>query len=380
MGALPDCNLTMWLTATSNNTSQRRVIIVDAWPHVGIGHSIRAAALWLRLLSGLAQEDPSTARALRFAVCVPARLQSAFSEKYHEAPACNARVFDPIARRNTSVVQFETMKHLSFAGLDNLRASRVDFAGLREHPPVVPHCPRLYSLLRHRRRVLVLYGLKLREMLQACTEKFVKSLGGDSINRRGDGSNRRGEAGVLGCLRRVHLAVPPSRPLPTCDVGLHLRSMRLDDRQCDLLSSSSSPPPPALAGGGGGGEGGGTGCRFRWRGRRCASETLAQVISCSGGGRRFATADSPHLYASTRAAGWADLDETASVTWNERAITPYPVQLGNVAETAAAFVTLARCTRAIVAPVASHFSDTAALAARVPVYGCCSKLEGAPKK
>ena len=42
--------------------------------------------------------------------------------------------------------------------------------------------------------------------------------------------------------------------------------------------------------------------------------------------------------------------------------------------TALAWLSLARCTIAIVAPVQSAFSDLAAQAAGVPLVGCCSAL------
>lgn len=110
--------------------------------------------------------------------------------------------------------------------------------------------------------------------------------------------------------------------------------------------------------------------------RRCKGETFSKVIAGCPGTNRYATADARKLYRRTRAAGWRDLGEEASVTWNEATTTPYPAQLGDVRATAAAFVSLARCRRAIVAPVMSHFSDTAALAANVPLVGCCSAVEG----
>ena len=349
------CDLSRWLAATSNNSSPRRVVVVDAWPHVGIGHSMRAAALWLQLVSRLAttSSPSSSARSLRFAVCVPARLRAAFSEEYHEAPACNRRVFDPITRRNVSAVQFATHEHISFAGLENLRASRMDFLSIRQRPPPLQSCSDLTERLLSKRRVVVFYGLRVRELLQTCAERCLAAAAGS------------GSAKPFGCLRHMHLTAPPARPLPICDIGLHLRSMKLDDKSCDLLSSSTTADPAD--------EAAPERCRFAWRQRRCPSQPLSKAIACSGG-ERFATADSPSLYAATRAAGWRDFGETASVTWNERAITPYPVQLGDVAATAAAFVTLARCRQAIVAPVISHFSETAALAAGVPLFGCCSEL------
>ena len=60
-------------------------------------------------------------------------------------------------------------------------------------------------------------------------------------------------------------------------------------------------------------------------------------------------------------------------------ITPTPPMFHQVdttswAATVTAWLTLARCKRAIVAPVVSRFSDSAAQTAGVPLVGCCSQL------
>ena len=370
------CDLGDWLAATDNNTSPRRVIVVDAWPHVGIGHSLRASSLYLRLFSALSSTRPETARSLRFASCVPARLRAAFNEEQHEVPSCSRRVFDPIAKRNVSAVSFDVHHYLTIAGLQ-LRASRSDFADFQRgwRPPKVRTCLELKRMYRSASPdVLVVYGLRVRELLETC------------VLHAGPRAQPpfAGSAGAHACLRGAHLTPHAARPIPVCDVGLHLRSMQLDHRACDVLSQPvvgigsdrSSPPPPPPPQAGAAGE---EPCRFLWRaqsgGRRCPTQTLAQVVAGCPGTQRFATADAPRLYAQlTRPRGWRDLDEAASVSWNERATTPYPAQLGDVGATAAAFVSLARCTRAIVAPVASHFSGTAALAAGVPLVGCCSEV------
>jgi hypothetical protein len=314
--------------------------------------------MWLRLLLSLSRRQsglPAAAfRSLRFARCVPARLRGAFAEPYHEVPACGSRVFDPIAKRNTSSVAFDVHSHLSFAQLE-LRATRADFAGFsrRWRPPRVRDCADLRERLqRPSPAVLVLYGLHVREMLERCVEE-VAVIEGESSSS---------------CLGKVHLTSKPAQPLPSCEVGMHLRSMHLDDRNCDLLGASLAMSESHHHEAGK--------CRFEWRKRKCAGETFENVIAgCPGGEKRFVTADLPELYARTRSTGWADMGEVATVTWNERATTPYPSQLGDVRATAAAFVALARCRRAIVAPVPSQFSITAALAAGVPLFGCCTEAK-----
>ena len=117
---------------------------------------------------------------------------------------------------------------------------------------------------------------------------------------------------------------------------------------------------------------------FEWRARRCKGEAFSQVIAGCPGTHRFATSDAPRLYKRTRARGWVDLRETASVTWNEGRTTPYPAPLGDVRRTAAAFIALTRCRTAIVAPIMSQFSETAAFAAGVPLVGCCSAVTQRP--
>ena len=344
--------------------SQRRFETFAPQPHTGIGHSLRSAALWLRLVSLVAPD-----RALRFAMCVPSRLTAAFSEDGHEVPSCTHRVWDPVARRNVSAVRFDMHRHLGLAGL-RLRARRADFAELPRgwRPDAAPRsCAALISRLRQRMpRSLVLYGGHLRDLIGTCATAAAAAAGETQPHA------------ALACLRHVHpIGAAASITLPPCELGLHLRSMRLDDKACDLLAQAVTATAAAAAT---------SACAFAWRQRRCPSRSLAQVAACQqpatvpaaapavSAPRLFATADSPHLYATTRRLGWADLDEQASVTWNERRTIDYPAQLGDLARTAAAFVALARCTRAVIAPVVSHFSETASLAAGVPLVGCCEEV------
>ena len=145
------------------------------------------------------------------------------------------------------------------------------------------------------------------------------------------------------------------RPLPACDVGLHLRSLGLDSERCNLLLDRNRCP-----------------ARFRRVVRACGARGFPRTVDGCQSPRAkalFATADTPNLYAHTRRRGWADLNETATQTWAVKGKAP-----GDVEQTVLAWATLARCRRAIVAPVPSAFSDTAALAAGVPLVGCCQQL------
>ena len=91
---------------------------------------------------------------------------------------------------------------------------------------------------------------------------------------------------------------------------------------------------------------------------------------------RFATSDSPSIYALTRQHGWRDYGEHAIRTWEG----PWLSAAGSrhlLTLTLRSWFALARCAYAIVAPVASSFSLSAAYAANVPVAGCCSLLRNA---
>jgi hypothetical protein len=84
-----------------------------------------------------------------------------------------------------------------------------------------------------------------------------------------------------------------------------------------------------------------------------------------------------------RALGWRDLNESATATWTEvdeaekqRAAAEGRYASPALVSTLIAWWTLSRCTVAIVAPVKSTFSATAAVVARVPKVPCCSHLDG----
>lgn len=289
------CDLEPWRRAVDDNRAARRVVVVDAWSHVGIGHSIRASSLWLRLLSAA-----NMTRSLRFASCVPSRLRSSFADAGHEAPACDAQVYDESTRRNVSAAAYDVHRDLTFGGLPSLSAGDDDFGALAAgwRPRPVSDCAALHRRLqRPRPHVLILYGLSLRDMIGRCVSEL------------------RTRQSPHGCLRHVQLTppppgLPPAPPPPTCDVGLHLRSMKLDDRHCELLTGEGHK-----SGGASGGVGGES-CMFEWRQRRCKGESFPQVIGGCPGRFRYATADTPSLYSRTRASGWTDLNEEASITWS----------------------------------------------------------------
>jgi hypothetical protein len=154
-------------------------------------------------------------------------------------------------------------------------------------------------------------------------------------------------------------------------VGVHLRSLGLDDPRCDALQGGTAA----------------SGCPLtrRVRSSRCGGDAASFLDGCPGRAR-LAVADARGVYDYTRRLGWRDLNDTPVRTW-----TPADVPLGDacrhdpwlrcrepgapfgsagaveaagaaalaaaVAErfrqTARAWMALASCTRLIVAPVRS---------------------------
>jgi len=68
---------------------------------------------------------------------------------------------------------------------------------------------------------------------------------------------------------------------------------------------------------------------------------------------------------------------TATISWTPRARSEVATVLagGPVLDTILAWASLARCTKAILSPVPSAFSQSASLAAGVPLVGCCAGLD-----
>lgn len=106
--------------------------------------------------------------------------------------------------------------------------------------------------------------------------------------------------------------------------------------------------------------------------RRGCPPLARRFASLEGCGRHrralFATSDSPAIYASlTRPLGWTDLNESA-LHPSSYGAWPDAMRLNLIAWRA-----LAGCTRAIVAPIASAFSKSAAQKAGVPLVQCCAQ-------
>ena len=348
---MSSCAAAEWRRRTSGNTCNRRLIFVDSWRGTGLGHVIiglsNALAFALR-----------TNRSIRIASCVPRRLAASFAPAM---PACeDGRHFD-------------ALDYVHFDGIPLLQATASDWKGLRIAAVVrgqqavfrKPSCEQL-RLLAHGSSLVVVWAHLTQQQAFKCAIF--------------DGVPPIGPALASACIRRLrprgHLPA-----LPPCTVGLHLRSLALDDPGCDLLRPAVDGKEPQR-------------CRLREashrrmyavraRHPRCAafpfpasiatsiSTTGAPISSvCTRGDSLFATADNVALYSRhTRTLGWKDLGEAAVRTWLLNSSTERATTMATIG----AWVALSRCTRAIVAPVPSKFSDSAALAAGVPVLRCCQQ-------
>ena len=317
-----------------------------------------------------------TDRALRFAACVPCHLQSKFNVFMKDnlglaMPPCDqAGIFD-------------LHEHFTFRGLGDLRASATDLEDalvLDVNRPAASFWPRnktqwarnhrnchahepcrsevagrlehaLFGPRRSTSRVLAVVMMHLRIADRILVRPWLS----DGITINGDGrmmNHREWES----CLRDL-------RPLrgwqvPPCDVGLHVRTLAVDDPRCNVFSveDSSNPCPSNLAG------------RLR-DSKKGKLPWPASVDGCPGT-HRFVTADTPKVYGTTRLLGWTDMNETA-----KQFMLPRPRSLrktvvsnaergtqggGRSEQTLAAFWALTRCKTAIVAPFDSSFSNTAA--------------------
>lgn len=313
--------------------------------HIGLGHTLSATGRWLSLAL-------ATNRSIRFAFCVPRAVAAAFRARGNVMPVCEE-------------ARYDQHEHVTYANLSNLRASRDDFPSLeaaRRFQASPTNCAELAVLLnRLDDTPVILY------------------------NVRNDVTLCMGKSATRTCISQLHpVATLVARlgPPPPCDVGLHLRTLHLDDSRCDQVRGTST-----------------SSCAYRARGaarsrRPCAEQFPQSVMGCPGEAR-FVTSDKPALYATTRALGWRDLNETARVTWNEpptarAASTSVPeassppataalaaASAYDVGATVLAWFALSRCKRGVVAPVDSSFSNLAAdvaMRGRRGPHSCCSAL------
>ena len=339
----PSCGLDNWLARTANNSAERLVLAIDSWPGTGIGHSIPGSARWLRLLTALASTETINPRALRLAACAPRALREIIGD------ARVATCEDP---------HFDLGRYLTFRGIPSLRATEHQYRriiGEDTHVLRKPPCETLLAALRGPKSLVVVVRMPANALKRCLKQKLGRQLG------------------QYDCTPEARLTEEVAHPLPPCEVGLHLRTLAVDDPHCNLLNDKADTVDTV-------------GCKFQHRGKnRMCGETFPALAEGCDGGARFATADTPDAYEQTRAIGWADLNESAQRTWfgvapndGKPLGTSYQlrdsVDTTSWASTVMAWLTLASCKKAIVAPIRSEFSLAAARTAGVPLVGCCSQL------
>ncbi len=376
------CELGDWRRATANNTILRRAIFIDAWPGTGMGHVLMANAMALRFVSLI---EP--ARAVRFTPCLPHVTKAVIDAQIKNNKARGG--FDQIPRCNEP--QFDVHRHLTFAGLP-LQADARDLRRPGASQVFIrPTCEEMIFALRSPLQVVKFYFPHVK-LIKRCAKRLLE----ERLVQRGWTARAVSKAvssplraassnGMLDdCMRLAspadgatwqHISAPP------CNVGLHVRTLAMDDERCNFFRERDTFND----------DDGDSGCPFSHRrpidfGVGCCIKNPCTAASLVTGcpGDKFATADAPVAYALTRQHGWSDLNESATKTWLTISEQPRygldpaaaaPAQQAQES-TVAAWWALANCRRAIVAPIRSAFSDAAAIAAGVPVKRCCKAVMG----
>ncbi len=380
------CHVESWFEKRSHS---RRVIVYDAWPVVGIGHSLVGTARMLQFLMLAAPE-----RSISFAACLPPWLVSVSERAARfRGPGRHEQLRLLAAQRLGRAMDnnilptlpfcdeahFDLHEHVSIAGLPSFRATDEQHRALRPATGMAtaPDCATMLRLLRGPEPTVGLYYAAAKVV-----SKCLSSLDGarEHLPRRSDRARGASSGSAIPCLRRFRLLVDAGQPPPPslpCEYGLHLRTLQLDDVRCNQMSDDPDTEGNCpLA------EADRARDRVHSRARVCDESPIDAISGCPVGAR-FATSDSPSIYGTTRRLGWSDLNESALKTWEGPWLHPASragaeaSRGGTVHEkmklTVAAWFTLSRCTRAVIAPVRSAFSESAALTANVPYLGCCSR-------
>ena len=304
------------------------LIIIDAWPGTGIGHSILGTARWLNFAT-------TTNTNIKFAFCLPASVTNRAASR-----ASHTR-----SRRSwpncSSPTTFDLYRYITWKGR-SIRASSSVLNGVRA---VLEHatCEDIQDAarsVRFERMSLALFYPHIKE-LRRC------------IGKGGVGSRSR----TLNDQRLHELEF--NGTLPACDVGLHLRTMKLDDASCNAMDATHN----ALNG-----SAECAGRLLRKKAKACDIPKLnLNTEKCHGA--RFATSDSDAMY--KQLTSWANLGETAIATWsNGDKLTDARERQRRYRETVRAWFTLASCKQ-IIAPVESAFWRSAARHSHSPHSECC---------
>ena len=318
-------------------------LVVNAWRSAGIGHSIYHSALWLTLARHLQGR-------VRFAFCLPEGVPDPLVGKWVRRPKSS------LLPNCSAPGTFDLHEHLSRSGTDlRATAAHFDAASLTLRKP---SCDTLVAVASKQQGVtaLVVEGVQPEAAaglsgLEGCIGRLWPA----AVPRNSLNQSWFDQQAVVGELRKLDLR--PKRPLLPCRVGLHLRTMAVDQPGCNNLVNASSCEvqgsrrPPQ---------------------RRCAQ--LSRLVGptppgvCALG-PRYVTSDDPAMY--ERFDAWNNSGERAVHTQNShhQGVEAFKAE---AKKTVAAWLTLASCTVAIVAPVASAFSTLAQLRAGVRLEPCCT--------
>ena len=271
------------------------LIVVDNWPKTGIGHSIPGTATWL----AVARQYLSR---VVFSYCLPPAVNHSAVTALLNArmyPLCSDHVFDLYDH-----IRMDAPLKASVADLQAVDA-------VLRHPTKAQLVDALGSGL-----VVAAYYPHIRHARALARPHDIHEM-----------------------LRRI----APITAIPTlpCDVGLHLRTMHVDDASCNVFIDPSCD---------------------RGRRARCATAQLEDPRRCHAS-RPFVTSDHRQMYRQLPL--WRSYDEDSTQTWGGSA------RRRDHEQTIRAWFTLSSCTRAIVSPVPSRFSVAAAARANVSVVACC---------
>jgi hypothetical protein len=364
------CPADQWIQWSANNTSPVRIVVLDDFHKQGFGHMLLGISKWLQLILQIAPHA-----SVRFAFCIPPSAPIARQDPRFilAAKPCGApKTYDP-------------HNALSFRSLRNLRPDDADFGTENATVLYSPDQATLKSELRAIDRIAAMSGRYVNQhrlFLHYTHLKHVRrclhpaDMEAEACLRLPDGV-RISPGGAVATNEAIRVPSSMATRIPTtsaeadagadattrlrCDVGVQLRTLALDDKRCNLLHRTQTEPK---------------GCRrlaMRRSSRpsfRCGrpSQRFPHGLTGCPGTAHFATSDMPKLYNQTRLRGWHDL--------GERPVNPWIRATGSVGAdaTVAAWATLASCTHGIISPLPSAFATSAAMAAGVPLVGCCEHL------
>lgn len=167
------CDHAAWHAATDGNRAARRLLVVDSWKKVGMGHQVRGLSAQLELALAV---EPRAMRSLRFAFCAPAAAAKRFMPPM---PPCDAETFD--------LLNFLSFATLGPALTTSLRAHEEDWRVLEPFEQLGPQhingplrylkdgavvmmrqptCERFLAAVASRARVVVLFQPHIREVLR----------------------------------------------------------------------------------------------------------------------------------------------------------------------------------------------------------------------